>query len=83
MAIVAIAGATSPTLGRSIVTAILEAGNHTPMILSRSKAGSESASTPKYGAQIRYVDYDSIPSLTASLESVHTVISVLSSNDPS
>jgi NmrA-like family len=82
MVLVAIAGGTSPTLGHSIVTAILEAGNHTPVILSRAKPDSSQAPTSKYGAQIRYVDYSSISSLTTALESVHTVISVLSSNDP-
>ncbi|ERF75642.1 hypothetical protein EPUS_04622 [Endocarpon pusillum Z07020] len=82
MVLAAIAGGTSPTLGRSIVTAILEAGNHTPIILSRSKPESYSAPTSQHGAKIRYVDYSSIPSLTRGLEGVHTVISVLNPTDP-
>jgi uncharacterized protein YbjT (DUF2867 family) len=82
---VAVAGGTSPTLGRSIITAILEAGNHTPFILSRSKSDSESSSAPtaQHGAQVRYVDYSSIPSLTQGLDGVHTVISVLNPKDTS
>ncbi len=83
MVLAAIAGGTSPTLGRSIVTAMLRAGNHTPVILSRSKPGADSAPTSQYGAEIRYVDYNSIPSLTRGLEGVHTVISVLNPTDPS
>lgn len=83
MVLVAIAGGTSATLGRSIINAILEAGNHIPIILSRSKSSSEPSHTVKYGAQIRYVDYHSIQSLIIGLEDVHTVISVLKSNDPS
>jgi NmrA-like family len=80
---VAIAGGTSATLGRSIINAILEAGNHIPIILSRSKSGSEQSHTVKYDAQIRYVDYQSFQSLITGLEDIHTVISVLKSNDPS
>jgi uncharacterized protein YbjT (DUF2867 family) len=84
MVYVAVAGGTSPTLGRSIITAILEAGNHTPIILSRSKSDSEPpAPTTLNGAQIRYVDYSSIPSLTKGLDGVHTVISVLNPKDTS
>jgi uncharacterized protein YbjT (DUF2867 family) len=84
MALVAIAGGTSPTLGRSITTAILRSGKHSPVILSRSKAGSDdSAPTSKYGALIHYVDYDSVESLTKALEGVHTVISVLLCQDSS
>lgn len=83
MALAAIAGGTSPTLGRSIVTAILKAGNHTPIILSRSKPEAESAPTSQHGAEIRYVDYNSIPSLTRGLDGVHTVISVLNPTGPS
>lgn len=84
MVLVAIAGGTSPSLGRSITTAILKSGKHSPVILSRSKAGSDdSASTSKYGAPIRYVNYGSVESLTKALEGVHTVISVLLCQDPS
>ena len=80
---VAIAGGTSPTLGRSIVTAILRAGKHEPIILSRSKPGSERGPASKYGAEIRYVDYNSIASLTEGLWGVPTVISVMVAPEPS
>lgn len=84
MVLVAVAGGTSPTLGRSIITAILAAGAHTPVILSRStSADLGSAPAAKYGAQIRYVDYGSVASLARGLEGVHSVISVLKSNDAS
>jgi NmrA-like family len=83
MVLVAIAGGTSRTLGHSIVTAILEAGKHDPIILSRSKPDSEPGPSSKHGAPIRYVDYSSISSLTEGLHGVHTVISVLIAPDPS
>ncbi len=83
MVLAAIAGGTSPTLGRSIVTAILKAGNHKPVILSRCKPEADSAPTSQHGAEIRYVDYTSVPSLARGLEGVHTVISVLNPTDPS
>lgn len=83
MVVVAIAGGSSPTLGRSIVTAILEAGVHTPIILSRFRTDAEAAPETKYGALIRYVDYGSVSSLARGLDGVHSVISVLKSTDPS
>lgn len=83
MVLVAIAGGSSPTLGRSIITAILQAGHHEPIILSRSKPGSEPGPPSKYGATIRYIDYTSVSSLTEGLRGVHTVISVIVVVEPS
>ncbi|KIV89049.1 hypothetical protein, variant [Exophiala mesophila] len=79
---VAVAGGTSPTLGRSIVTAILENGRHDVVILSRKVPDRESAPTEAYGAPIAYVDYSSGPSLTAALQGCQIVISVLKILDP-
>lgn len=75
MPIVAIAGGTSPTLGRSIVHAIQSTSNiNTPIILTRR---SESAPKTKWNAAVRQVDYDNHISLVAALHGVHTVISVI------
>lgn len=70
---IAIAGGTSPTLGRSIVTAIAQTTN-TPIVLTRQ---SPKAPTSKYGAEVRQVDYIDEQSLFNSLRDIHTVISVL------
>lgn len=70
---VAVAGGTSPTLGRSIVSAIAQTSNEA-IILTRK---SPNAPTTKYGAKVRQVDYTDHKSLVAALRDVHTVISVL------
>lgn len=72
MVLIAVAGGTSPTLGRAIVTAINEGASNKAVILS-----SRSVSTSKYGSEVRTVDYSSVSSLHAALEDAHTVISVL------
>lgn len=72
MVLIAVAGGTSPTLGRAIVEAInSETSNQAVIISSRSDTRS------KYGSEVRTVDYASVPSLTAALKDVHTVISVV------
>lgn len=78
MVLIAIAGGTSPTLGRAIVTSIQKTSNSC-IILSR-----RSSNTPKtkYGAEIRLVDYEAPSSLVKALEGVHTVISVLKIRPP-
>ncbi|KAK7608313.1 isoflavone reductase family protein [Phyllosticta paracitricarpa] len=89
MAIVAVAGGSSPTLGHAIVSATSLTPN-TPVILSRQTADtpppdpetnlSTSTSISRAtGAAIetRYVDYASSTSLAAALAGVHTVICVL------
>lgn len=70
---IVIAGGTSPTLGRSIVTAIAHTVN-TPVILTRQ---SLDAPASKYGAEVRQVDYTDHSTLVDALKDVHTVISVL------
>src|SRR2546423_11562151 len=80
MVLVAVAGGTSPTLGRSIVNAIIKDGNHEVVILSRTSSGLGCNSRSKYGAVIRKVDYDSVTSLTQGLAGVHTLISTIKSN---
>ena len=72
--VIAIAGGTSPTLGRSIVTAIAEIENK-PIVLTR-KSGGSTTSVPD-GVEIRPVDYTDHASLLQALKDVHTVISVL------
>ncbi|KAK2875632.1 hypothetical protein FQN49_001549 [Arthroderma sp. PD_2] len=86
---VAVAGGSSPTLGHSVVSALLATnGRHTPVILSRKKSGDAPESTtatwpvPDSSSsvaevEIRYVDYESEDSLVASLRDIDTVISVL------
>ena len=76
MAIIAIAGGTSPTLGKAIVTAV----GHTPIkavILSRKDASKSTQPSTCYGIEVRYVDYSSSKSLEDALEDVQTLISVL------
>jgi uncharacterized protein YbjT (DUF2867 family) len=84
MVLVAVAGGTSPTLGKSIVNAIITEGNHEVVILSRasSEFGSNNGGEFKYGAPVRAVDYNSVESLTHGLAGVHTLISIIKSNDP-
>ncbi|KAL1955732.1 hypothetical protein VTO42DRAFT_8130 [Malbranchea cinnamomea] len=82
---VAIAGGSSPTLGRSIVKAILATnGRHTPIILSRRKP--RNSGTPDdenfsvvngQRVETRYVDYHDQGTLVAALRDIHTVISVI------
>ncbi|KAF3482882.1 isoflavone reductase family protein [Arthroderma uncinatum] len=90
---VAIAGGSSPTLGHSVVSALLATnGRHTPIILSRKKADDGTTSSkdvwPVAGSssstaevETRYVDYESDDSLVASLRDIDTVISVLLIHD--
>jgi uncharacterized protein YbjT (DUF2867 family) len=77
MVLVAVAGGTSPTLGKSIVNAIIEEGDHEVVILSRVDSESSHRSTPKYGAAVRAVDYNSVDSLRHALTDVHTLISLI------
>jgi uncharacterized protein YbjT (DUF2867 family) len=79
MVLVAVAGGTSPTLGKSIVNAIIEEGDHDVVILSRVNSESSRRSNVKYGAAVRVVDYNSVDSLTHALTGVHTLISLLQS----
>jgi uncharacterized protein YbjT (DUF2867 family) len=71
---VAIAGGSSPTLGASILAALSNTHNWTPVILSRQ------TNTPKPsppGIETRYVDYTSHTSLVAALRDIDTVLSVV------
>lgn len=72
MVLVAVTGGTSPTLGKAIVTAISGNAKSTAVILS-----SQFGPTSRYGAEIRTINYASVPSLTAALQDVHTVLSVV------
>ena len=80
MVLVAVAGGTSPTLGKSIVNAILEDANHEVVILSRARSACSCNSKSQYGAAVRTVDYDSVESLTQGLAGVHTLISIIKPN---
>lgn len=87
MPTLAIAGGTSPTLGRAITTALLSSPNTSSwnaVILSRSariplwlRAIDEEGKR----TEIRVVDYHDRESLTSALKDVHTVISVTSAID--
>ena len=85
---VAVAGGTSPTLGKSIVEAILATGRHKVIILSRKPSSSnpttQTESRTKYGAPVVDIDYTSVESQTTMLidHSIHTLISVLKILDP-
>jgi uncharacterized protein YbjT (DUF2867 family) len=72
MVLVAVAGGTSPGLGRSIVRALHLHPDHCPVVLSRL-----SSKTPDWlqelGVETRKVDYHSQDSLVQALGSVHTV----------
>lgn len=81
---VAVAGGTSPTLGKSIVQAILATCKHKVIILSRQESSSgptnvQTQPLSKYGASIVHVDYTSAKCLTTTLadHSIDTLISVL------
>ena len=82
MVLVAVAGGTSPTLGKSIVNAIIKDGDHEVVILSRANPDPSCKTKTKYGALIRHVDYSSVESLTHGLADVHTLISILKCNHP-
>ncbi|EED21340.1 isoflavone reductase family protein [Talaromyces stipitatus ATCC 10500] len=71
---VAIAGGSSPTLGESLVSALLSTnGRHTPIILSRQSDNTRISSN----VEIRQVDYTSHTSLVNALRDIDVVISVL------
>ncbi|KAJ5153542.1 uncharacterized protein N7482_010020 [Penicillium canariense] len=76
---VAIAGGTSPTLGASIVSALLSTdGRYTPVVLSREgKIHSFPPGSLLHDVEIRYVNYHSQPSLVETLRDVEVVLSVL------
>lgn len=76
---VAIAGGTSPTLGNSIVSALLATqGRYIPVILSRKTETRKKPSHPEQSyLETRYVDYHSHASLVAALTDIDVVISVL------
>ncbi|KAJ5106072.1 hypothetical protein NUU61_003419 [Penicillium alfredii] len=77
---VAIAGGSSPTLGASIVCALLAThGRYVPIVLSREIDGRSSNELgPAYeNVETRHVDYHSHESLVAALRDVDVVLSVL------
>ena len=78
MMLIAVAGGTSPTLGRAIITSIQQTANSC-IILSRRCAN---ALKSKYGAQVRQVDYEDVDSLVAALKNVHAVILVFKLRPP-
>lgn len=73
---VIVAGGTSPTLGRSIVSACIDVG-HDVTILSRMSGKSDSTVSTKFGATIRHVSYDDVDSLNSAIAGSHVVVSVL------
>lgn len=76
MAIIALAGGTSPGLGRAIVTALQKTQN-TTLILSRKKQSDVPQPSQCHGAKVRYVDYTSEESMVEALKGVETVVSVI------
>ncbi|KAH7357960.1 hypothetical protein B0T11DRAFT_98220 [Plectosphaerella cucumerina] len=86
MPTLALAGGTSPSLGRAIVTAVLQQTSWNVLILSRSTKTPLWLRAVDAAAKrhtIKAVDYASVDSLTAALRSqpVHTVVSVTSAVD--
>jgi uncharacterized protein YbjT (DUF2867 family) len=73
MVLVAVAGGTSPGLGRSIVTALHAHPAHEPLVLSRASSSPKPAWLRDLGVETRKVDYASPASLRAALDGVHTV----------
>jgi uncharacterized protein YbjT (DUF2867 family) len=83
MVLVAIPSGTSPTAGRSIISAILATEKHQVIIISRTPSSLPlPPQTHKYNAPIHHVDYASPSSLKSALSGVHTIISVLKTIDP-
>lgn len=73
MITVAVAGGTSPGLGRSILEALNEQKNHIhPIVLGR-KSSSAPEWLKKIGIDVRRVNYLSETSLDEALKGVHTV----------
>jgi hypothetical protein len=73
---VVVAGGTSPTLGRSIVTACLSAG-HKVTILSRTPENPSTAASSAHGAPIKHVAYDDVESIKPTISDANVLISVL------
>ncbi|KAL9108177.1 MAG: hypothetical protein Q9227_007032 [Pyrenula ochraceoflavens] len=74
---VAIAGGTSATIGRSIISALLQSASHTPIILSHLDPSIDDPPSYRDGVPVRYVQYESITSLFYALSDIHTVICTL------
>ncbi|KAL6408103.1 uncharacterized protein AUP68_08476 [Ilyonectria robusta] len=87
MPTLALAGGTSPSLGRAIVTAVFADQKLFPwnlVILSRSShapAWLRAVDQEARRHTIRVVDYSSLKSLTNALNGVHTLVSVTSAAD--
>lgn len=84
---VAIAGGSSRTLGQSIVKGILDAGRHTPIILSRPSGSSPATSATTtavngHNVEVRHANYHDHATLRIALRDIHTVISVVLVPDP-
>jgi uncharacterized protein YbjT (DUF2867 family) len=79
--LIAVAGGTSPTLGKAIVDALANSQTCAPIIISRMKPNEKqpaSRLTPSDASvPIRYADYTSKDSLISVLRGVHTVICVI------
>lgn len=87
MPTLAIAGGTSASLGRAIVTALLSSQRHSlwnAVILSRSEKVPlwlRAIDKDNTRTQVRAVDYLSVDSLAQALKGTHTVVSVTSAID--
>ncbi|KAL4770670.1 NmrA-like family protein [Aspergillus nidulans var. acristatus] len=87
MPILALAGGTSPSLGRAIVTALLAAPHGSrwkTVILSRSTERPlwlRAVDPDEVRVEVRAVDYLSVESLASALSGAHTTISVTSAVD--
>ncbi|KAF2502459.1 NAD(P)-binding protein [Lophium mytilinum] len=80
MVVVAVAGGSSPAVGRSILQALKAHPKHTPFVLTRL-----SSATPQWlqdlEIEVRRVDYQSEKSLLSALTGVHTLICTLLAKD--
>jgi hypothetical protein len=72
MVVIAIAGGTSPSIGRAILISLKENTSHVPVVLTRI-----SSKIPQwlvdFDVEVRKVDYASEDSLTEALKDTHTV----------
>lgn len=74
---VVVAGGSSPTLGRAIVTACLSAGQQVTILSRLPEDLTTAAAESAHGATIKYVAYENVASLKSAITGVNAVISVL------
>ncbi|KAH7092320.1 hypothetical protein FB567DRAFT_235860 [Paraphoma chrysanthemicola] len=81
MITIAVAGGTSPGLGRAVVTAIQDYPDKLHAVVLSRKSSAVPQWLQETGIEVRKVDYNSEDSLFAALQGVHTVLCVLLAAD--